>query len=408
MKQTPAEKFKHSSRYAELKRRLHEYLKNCRLKRLPNSIWLFLLRNKRLHRNNKPQNKTKAETHSTTNDETQSQQTSRLCIEYSDLSECRVSDNLHVVCESTRSILSCFNSSVLTLGTNPITFAMAMLTVLTICRFLGSFRLLKLKWIFALLLAVAQKGGMWVIKMFSSMLTTIWKKTANMNEEKQYRARVAMPASTKIITASEIRSKTDDFNKRLSLVDTGTDAYLRQDDSLMFPLFPSSTVINTAGPDQLTASKSGLLNLLVQDDKGNMHQIMLENALVVPGLSQNLTSHKQFIENGHLVFFHKNQSGIVLNKEPKFRADDIIIPFVTGENGLHYLEEYIPEEHSTVAMVAQKMQRLTNAELVHIQLCHICPTLMRHLFRVATDIPKLKGLNDFRCHCCVEAKMKHA
>ena len=159
MKQTPAEKFKHSSRYAELKRRLHEYLKNCRLKRLPNSIWLFLLRNKRLHRNNKPQNKTKAETHSTTNDETQSQQTSRLCIEYSDLSECRVSDNLHVVCESTRSILSSFNSSVLTLGTNPITFAMAMLTVLTICRFLGSFRFLKFKWIFALLLAVAQKGG---------------------------------------------------------------------------------------------------------------------------------------------------------------------------------------------------------------------------------------------------------
>ena len=61
-----------------------------------------------------------------------------------------------------------------------------------------------------------------------------------------------------------------------------------------------------------------------------------------------------------------------------------------------------------MAMVAQKMQRLTNAELVHIQLCHICPTLMRHLFRDATDIPKLKGLNDFRCHCCVEARMKHA
>ena len=33
---------------------------------------------------------------------------------------------------------------------------------------------------------------------------------------------------------------------------------------------------------------------------------------------------------------------------------------------------------------------------------------MRHLSRVATDIPQLKGLNDFKCHCCVEAKMKHA
>jgi len=247
---------------------------------------------------------------------------------------------------------------------------------------------------------------MWVSKIFSSTLTPIWK--GNANEEKQCLARVAMPASTRIITAREVNTKINDFDKRLSLVDTGTDAYLRQDDSLMCPLFPSSTVINTAGPEQLKASQSGLLNLLVKDDKGNMHQLMLENALVVPGLSHNLTSHKQFIENGHLVFFHRNQSGIVLNKEPKFRSDEIIIPFVTGENGLHYLEEYIPGEHSTVAMVAQKMQKLTNAELVHIQLCHICPTLMRHLFRVASDIPQLKGLNDFKCHCCVEAKMKHA
>ncbi len=54
-------------------------------------------------------------------------------------------------------------------------------------------------------------------------------------------------------------------------------------------------------------------------------------------------------------------------------------------------------------MVAQRLQKLSNTKLVHI-----CPTLMRHLFRVATDIPQLKGLNDFKCHCCVEAKMKHA
>ncbi len=26
---------------------------------------------------------------------------------------------------------------------------------------------------------------------------------------------------------------------------------------------------------------------------------------------------------------------------------------------------------------------------------------------MATDIPKLRGLNDFICHCCVEAKMNH-
>ena len=216
-----------------------------------------------------------------------------------------------------------------------------------------------------------------------------------------------MPAQTKIISANEIKTKWNGFEKRLSLVDTGTDAYLRQDNQLMFPLHPASTTINTAGPDQLKASHSGLLNLLLKDDKGNVHQMLIENALLVPGLSQNLTSHKQFVDSGHLVFFHKNQSGIVLNKEPKFKPDDVIIPFITGANGLQYLEEYVPEEDSVMAMVAQKMNKLTNAELVHISLCHICPSLMRHLPEVATDIPKLRNMN-FKCHCCVESKMKHA
>jgi hypothetical protein len=69
---------------------------------------------------------------------------------------------------------------------------------------------------------------------------------------------------------------------------------------------PSSTVIHTAGPENLTATQAGLLQLLDKGDKGNMHQLMLENNLVVPRLSQNLTSHKQFVENGPMVFYHKN------------------------------------------------------------------------------------------------------
>jgi hypothetical protein len=80
-----------------------------------------------------------------------------------------------------------------------------------------------------------------------------------------------------------------------------------------------------------------------------MHQLMLENALVVPGLSQNLTSHKQFIENGQIVFFHKNQSGIVLNKQSKFRSDDVIILFVRGDQEWYYLKEYVPEETTFLA-----------------------------------------------------------
>ena len=90
-------------------------------------------------------------------------------------------------------------------GRNPFTFTMAMLTVIIICRFLSRFRLFKLKWILSLLFVCAQKGGMWVFKIFSSTLTTIWKRIAN--KEQQYHTRVAMTASTKIITAREINTK---------------------------------------------------------------------------------------------------------------------------------------------------------------------------------------------------------
>ena len=143
----------------------------------------------------------------------------------------------------------------------------------------------------------------------------------------------------------------------------------------------------------------------MKDDKGNLHELMLENALVAPRLSQNLTSHKQFFENGHMVFFHQTQAGIVLYKKPKFSPDDIIFPFASGENGLYYVGEHLPEEMA-VAMVAQRMHKVTNVELVHISLCHVCPSLTIHIYR-ATHLPKLRGLNDFKCHCCVEAKLKH-
>ena len=51
-------------------------------------------------------------------------------------------------------------------------------------------------------------------------------------------------------------------------------------------------------------------------------------------------------EQGHLVYFYKSGSGIVLNKEPKFNHEDVIIHLVDGPNGLQYVEEYLPQEHS--------------------------------------------------------------
>ena len=73
----------------------------------------------------------------------------------------------------------------------------------------------------------------------------------------------------------------------------------------------SNTIINTAGPEQLSALKFGLLSMYLKDSKGNLHQMLAENYLVIQSLSQNLTSHTQFVEQGHLVYFHN--SGLLMD-----------------------------------------------------------------------------------------------
>ena len=55
----------------------------------------------------------------------------------------------------------------------------------------------------------------------------------------------------------------------------------------------------------------------------------------------------------------------------------------------------------------KKIPKLTNSELWHIRLAHVCPSLILHLYKVAEDIPSFRGLG-FKCHCYVEEKMKHA
>ena len=426
--QTPAEEFKKSARYQTLKSIIRSLLTKMRNNRLKNSAWRYLMK----------QYPPRANT--ADNDEGNSSYTHYVYNQCTRNCSSLINNSHYVYNQFTRAcsiliidaqmvlvnvlwpkIISISEKSIQA-GSQIIMIVALVLSLVTMCSILGCFHIGKvlfiqavkfLKWmnvvnkcieLLTLFFVFAQKGGKSVYLTFSSILKQIKVRTSNQQEND---IRVAMPAQTRIISANEIKTKWNGFEKRLSLVDTGTDAYLRQDNQLMFPLHPASTTINTAGPDQLKASHSGLLNLLLKDDKGNVHQMLIENALLVPGLSQNLTSHKQFVDSGHLVFFHKNQSGIVLNKEPKFKPDEVIIPFITGANGLQYLEEYVPEEDSVMAMVAQKMNKLTNAELVHISLCHICPSLMRHLPEVATDIPKLRNMN-FKCHCCVESKMKHA
>ena len=51
----------------------------------------------------------------------------------------------------------------------------------------------------------------------------------------------------------------------------------------------------------------------VPDVGFNMRLIDIPDALIVPNLVENLTSHRPFVEMGHLVFFHKQMSGILLD-----------------------------------------------------------------------------------------------
>ncbi len=52
----------------------------------------------------------------------------------------------------------------------------------------------------------------------------------------------------------------------------------------------------------------------VEDAAFNMRMINIPDALIVQNLTENLTSHRPFIEMGHLVFFHIQMSGILLNQ----------------------------------------------------------------------------------------------
>ena len=55
----------------------------------------------------------------------------------------------------------------------------------------------------------------------------------------------------------------------------------------------------------------------------------------------------------------------MLNKVPKFNLEDVIVQFVDEPNGLQYVEGYLPEEETVMAMVAERSLKLTNTKLLH-------------------------------------------
>ena len=90
--------------------------------------------------------------------------------------------------------------------------------------------------------------------------------------------------------------------------------------------------------------------------------------------------HRPFIEMGHLVFFHKQMSGNVLDCKhllDLIKLDKNIIPFNQLQNGLEYLSFYIPKTVPAQAMVAQHSLRLAHVEYVHLVCRHLEKTLMK-------------------------------
>jgi hypothetical protein len=60
-----------------------------------------------------------------------------------------------------------------------------------------------------------------------------------------------------------------------------------------------------------------------------------------------------------------------------------------------------------IAMVGERQAHLTELEEIHITSAYASPSQMHYLDRVASDVPKRCRHRKLKCHCCVEAKMKH-
>ena len=103
--------------------------------------------------------------------------------------------------------------------------------------------------------------------------------------------------------------------------------------------------------------------------------------------------HRPFIEMGHLVFFHKQMSGNVLDCKHLLvliKLDKNIIPFNQLQNRLEYLSFYIPKTVTAQAMVAQHFLRLAHVEYVHLFCQHLEKTLTKSLNDVSTDLGVLQ------------------
>ena len=88
-------------------------------------------------------------------------------------------------------------------------------------------------------------------------------------------------------------------------------------------------------------------------------------------------------------------------------SDDRVVDFeMDGE--LHYLKQYFPTTASCKTVVAERTPKLSTSELWHLRCAHCCPEMLRRLHEFVVDAPGRLNGHDFKCHLCVEAKMRLA
>ena len=87
----------------------------------------------------------------------------------------------------------------------------------------------------SIIIVLVTTGGMNIIDFLSQTLLRIKQQWLNSSDIVGYDGRmIATPAMTAtVLSAKESQSKTNGFRTRLSLLDTGTDAHLRQDERSM-------------------------------------------------------------------------------------------------------------------------------------------------------------------------------
>mmetsp|Transcript_55929 Transcript_55929/g.117024 ORF Transcript_55929/g.117024 Transcript_55929/m.117024 type:complete len:2321 (-) Transcript_55929:82-7044(-) len=201
-----------------------------------------------------------------------------------------------------------------------------------------------------------------------------------------------------------IGSKKDSRAQKRSLVDSGATSVMRQNQEDFQYVAPVATMIRTAAENAvIKATQQGLLTIGVRTSAGNIMSVELDDALVVPNLRTQLTAVSALVDAGHLVFFTEMLSGFF-----PITDSSTFVPFVR-EGNQWYLEEHEASEMAAIANEDQTASKISAWQLWHLKLGHVNHKYMCLARDRTVGMSNLSAqCPEFVCHCCKEAKLRHA